>query len=219
MSNNCSNKTALDGINCETKRKRGRPKGSKNKPKSQPAILGRSVDDKPTCCSSFHTHLIEISEGSDVADAIITFARTHRGGQSGGVFVLSASGPIATACVCFTSLCQPMLLNGPCQLLSMTAIFLPGGDETMSACFGQLQGQVIWGKLAGPLMAAGKVVVVVATFGTSEAAEGGNVWSRLSDVESVARAADWAAADGVGNQSDKHRMAAAYFHGGVPSPF
>ncbi|KAG0485174.1 hypothetical protein HPP92_009253 [Vanilla planifolia] len=85
----------------------------------------------------------------------------------------------------------------------------------MSACFASCKGRSFWG-IGGPLMAAGKVVVVVATFGTSEAAEGGNVWSRLSDVESVARAADWAAADGVGNQSDIHRMAAAYLPGGVP---
>ncbi|KAG0487041.1 hypothetical protein HPP92_009136 [Vanilla planifolia] len=167
MSNDCSNNTALDGINGAAKRRRGRPKGSKNKPKTQTAISSHSIDDKPTCCSSFHPHLIEIPQGSDVADAISSFARRHSGG--GDVCVLSASGPIAKACVCFPSFCQPMELTAPCQLLSITAAFLPGGSESMSACFGRLQGQVIWGKVAGPLVAAGKVDVVVATFGTSEA--------------------------------------------------
>ncbi|KAG0487039.1 hypothetical protein HPP92_009134 [Vanilla planifolia] len=228
MSNDGGNNTVHDGMNGKAKRRRGRPKGSQNKAKSQPEIPGRSIDDKPTCCSSFHPHLIEIPEGSDVSDAIISFASRHSGGCGGGVCVLSASGPIAKACIYFPSLCQHVLLTAPCQLLSITAIFLPGGGKSMSACFRRLQGQAIWGKVAGPLMAAGKVDVVVTTFGTSEA--GGDFSVAPSAVRAAGimdlqtlpfeffmEADNGAVVARNGGETDIFKAAAAYFPGGYPS--
>uniref|UniRef100_A0ACD5V895 Uncharacterized protein n=1 Tax=Avena sativa TaxID=4498 RepID=A0ACD5V895_AVESA len=66
-----------------TRRRRGRPPGSKNKPKP-PIIVTR---DSPY---AFHSHILEVAAGADVAECLAEYAR--RRGR--GVCVLSGNGSV-----------------------------------------------------------------------------------------------------------------------------
>ncbi|PHT85752.1 AT-hook motif nuclear-localized protein 20 [Capsicum annuum] len=104
------------------RRPRGRPPGSKNKPKP-PIFVTR---DSP---NALRSHVMEVSGGSDVAESIAQFARRRQR----GVCVLSGNGSVANV-----TLRQPSS---------------PGG-----------QGQVVGGSVVGPLIAAGPVMIIAATF-------------------------------------------------------
>ena len=82
---------------------RGRPMGSKNKPKP-PVIITR---DSP---NALHSHILEVSPGADVAACVAEYAR--RRGR--GVCVLGASGAVADVVV------RGATLPGRFELLSLT---------------------------------------------------------------------------------------------------
>ncbi|PKU68505.1 Putative DNA-binding protein ESCAROLA [Dendrobium catenatum] len=149
--------TCCNGANIAAgKRKRGRPPGMKNKP----------VFPVATCtpdAASLHPHVLEIPAGGDVAETIAAFAR---GCRIFGVCVLSASGRIAAAVLWeATPYPSTITFQGSFDLLSMTATFLPGRSEgSLAVTLAAPQGQVLGGVVAGPVVAAGNVVVVAATF-------------------------------------------------------
>ncbi|KAI0507909.1 hypothetical protein KFK09_014037 [Dendrobium nobile] len=146
--------------NATAKRKRGRKPGSKNKPKNIP------VANCMPQVASLHQHVLEIHAGGDVAETIAAFAR---GCRNFGVCVLSASGPIAAA-VLWEASPYPSTLTfqGSFFLISFMATFLPGGSEgSMAVTLAGPHGQVLGGVVAGPVVAAGKVIVVAATFTSS----------------------------------------------------
>ncbi|CAN6918056.1 unnamed protein product [Brassica oleracea] len=142
------------------RRPRGRPAGSKNKPKP-PTIITR---DSPNVLRS---HVLEVTSGSDISEAVSTYA-TRRGC---GVCVLSATGAVTNV-----TIRQPaaptgggvITLHGRFEILSLTGTALPppappgAGGLTVYLAGGQ--GQVVGGNVAGSLIASGPVVLMAASF-------------------------------------------------------
>ncbi|KAK6254806.1 PPC domain - like 10 [Theobroma cacao] len=141
-----------------TRRPRGRPPGSKNKPKP-PIFVTR---DSP---NALRSHVMEVASGTDVAESIAQFARRRQR----GVCVLSGSGSVANV-----TLRQPaapgavVALHGRFEILSLTGAFLPGpappGSTGLTVYLAGGQGQVVGGSVVGSLIAAGPVMVIAATF-------------------------------------------------------
>ncbi|KAK4802155.1 hypothetical protein SAY86_000358 [Trapa natans] len=147
------------GGECEiTRRPRGRPAGSKNKPKP-PIIITRDS------ANALKTHVMEVADGCDVMESVVMFTRRrHR-----GVCILSGTGIVTNV-----TLRQPsssgsvVALRGRFEILSLVGSFLP--PPAPSAASGLTiylaggQGQVVGGSVVGPLMASGPVVVMAASF-------------------------------------------------------
>ncbi|OIT22091.1 PREDICTED: AT-hook motif nuclear-localized protein 20-like [Nicotiana attenuata] len=142
-----------------TRRPRGRPAGSKNKPKP-PIFVTR---DSP---NALRSHVMEVANGADVAESIAQFARKRQR----GVCVLSATGTVTNV-----TLRQPsapgsavMALHGRFEILSLTGAFLPGpappGSTGLTIYLAGGQGQVVGGSVVGPLVASGPVMVIASTF-------------------------------------------------------
>ncbi|CAL1387392.1 unnamed protein product [Linum trigynum] len=140
------------------RRPRGRPAGSKNKPKPPIVITKESPN-------SLRSHILEIGAGSDIAESVAGFAqRRHR-----GVSILSGNGVVSNV-----TLHQPaapggvIALHGNFELLSLSGSFLPApsppGAAGLTVYLAGGQGQVVGGRVVGPLVAAGPVMVVAATF-------------------------------------------------------
>ncbi|XP_022138676.1 AT-hook motif nuclear-localized protein 20-like [Momordica charantia] len=146
------------GVVIGNRRPRGRPPGSKNKPKP-PIILTR---DSPHV---LRTHVIEIAGGADVADSIAHFARRRQR----GVFVLSGSGTVADVTLRQSAASAAVIqLHGRFEILSLTGTFLPGrappGSTGLTVYLAGGQGQVVGGTVVGPLLAAGPIMLIAATF-------------------------------------------------------
>ncbi|KAI5659936.1 hypothetical protein M9H77_28729 [Catharanthus roseus] len=145
-------------IEVANRRPRGRPPGSKNKPKP-PIFVTR---DSP---NALRSHVMEVSNGSDIAESIANFARKRQR----GVCVLSASGTVTNV-----TLRQPsapgsvMALHGRFEILSLTGSFLPGpappGATGLTIYLAGGQGQVVGGSVVGSLVASGPVMVIASTF-------------------------------------------------------
>jgi predicted DNA-binding protein with PD1-like motif len=140
------------------RRPRGRPAGSKNKPKP-PIFVTR---DSP---NALRSHVMEVAGGADVAESIARFARRRQR----GVCVLSGAGTVADV-----ALRQPaapgavVALRGRFDILSLTGTFLPGpsppGATGLTVYLAGGQGQVVGGIVVGSLTAAGPVMVMASTF-------------------------------------------------------
>ncbi|KAG6419933.1 hypothetical protein SASPL_116447 [Salvia splendens] len=140
------------------RRPRGRPPGSKNKSKP-PTIVTR---DTP---NALGTHILEVSSGNDVVESVSAYAR--RRGR--GVCILSGSGAVSNV-----SLRQPggaapsVALQGRFEILSLSGTVLPPpappGAGGLSVFLAGGQGQVVGGSVVGPLVAAGPVVLMAASF-------------------------------------------------------
>ncbi|PKU87510.1 AT-hook motif nuclear-localized protein 19-like [Dendrobium catenatum] len=131
------------------KRGRGRPSGSKS-------------TRKPA--SFLRPHVLEISDGGDIAEATAILARC----LGGYVSILTANGPVSFAVLKHPSCSSTadltdLTLRGCYEILSISAAFV-GGDSSggISVTMAGMNGEVVGGNLTGPLVAAGKVVVVVA---------------------------------------------------------
>ncbi|OEL29106.1 AT-hook motif nuclear-localized protein 20 [Dichanthelium oligosanthes] len=140
------------------RRPRGRPPGSKNKPKP-PIFVTR---DSP---NALRSHVMEVAAGADIAESIAHFARRRQR----GVCVLSGAGTVADV-----ALRQPsapgavVALHGRFEILSLTGTFLPGpsppGATGLTVYLAGGQGQVVGGIVVGSLTAAGPVMVTASTF-------------------------------------------------------
>ncbi|KAI3517818.1 hypothetical protein L2E82_07375 [Cichorium intybus] len=145
-------------IETSNRRPRGRPPGSKNKPKP-PIFVTR---DSP---NALRSHVMEVESGTDVAESIAQFSRRRQR----GVCVMSASGTVMNV-----TLRQPtapgsvMALQGRFEILSLTGAFLPGpappGSTGLTIYLAGGQGQVVGGSVVGSLVASGPVMVIAATF-------------------------------------------------------
>ncbi|GKV12481.1 hypothetical protein SLEP1_g23618 [Rubroshorea leprosula] len=145
-------------IEAATRRPRGRPPGSKNKPKP-PIFVTR---DSPNALKS---HVMEIANGSDVAETLAQFARRRQR----GVCVLSGSGTVTNVTLRQSSAPGAvMALHGRFEILSLTGAFLPGpappGSAGLTIYLAGGQGQVVGGSVAGSLVASGPVMIIAATF-------------------------------------------------------
>ncbi|PSS21596.1 AT-hook motif nuclear-localized protein [Actinidia chinensis var. chinensis] len=144
-----------------TRRPRGRPAGSKNKPKP-PIIITR---DSP---NSLRSHVMEIANGSDIPDSLSAFAARRQR----GVCILSGTGSVVNV-----TLRQPtapgsvVTLHGHFEILSLSGSFLPPpappAASGLTIYLAGLQGQVVGGSVVGPLLASGPVVVMAASFGNA----------------------------------------------------
>ncbi|KAK4743882.1 hypothetical protein SAY87_010194 [Trapa incisa] len=147
--------------------KRGKVKsvGSVSKPKFEVENLGQWV-----ACSgaNFTPHIITVNAGEDVTMKIISFSQ--QGPQS--VCILSANGIIASV-----TLRQPdssggtLTYEGRFEILSLSGSFMPnetggtrGRSGGMSISLASPDGRVVGGGVAGLLVAASPVQVVVGSF-------------------------------------------------------
>ncbi|KAF8394304.1 hypothetical protein HHK36_020511 [Tetracentron sinense] len=145
-------------IEVGTRRPRGRPPGSKNKPKP-PIIVTR---DSPNALQS---HVMEVASGADIVESIAQFARRLQR----GVCVLSGSGAVANV-----TLRQPatpaatVALHGRFEILSLTGAFLPGpalsASSGLTVYLADGPGQVLGGSVVGTLVAVGPVLVIAVAF-------------------------------------------------------
>ncbi|PIA46468.1 hypothetical protein AQUCO_01500186v1 [Aquilegia coerulea] len=171
------------------KRPRGRPPGSKNKPKP-PLIITR---DTTTECA-MRPLFLELPNGIDVIEAIARF--THK--RNIGLTVLTASGSVTNVSLRQSSVnnsnttstpppppsngsSSTVIFNGRFEILSISATFLPPSlpirsSETVVSSTPLIlpssfmislvgpQGQIIGGSVAGSLVTAGTVFIIAASF-------------------------------------------------------
>ncbi|KAJ8447359.1 hypothetical protein Cgig2_013136 [Carnegiea gigantea] len=144
------------------RRPRGRPAGSKNKPKP-PIIITRDS------ANALRSHVMEVADGCDVVDSMAHFARRRQR----GVCVLSGTGAVANV-----TLRQPgappgtvVTLLGRFEILSLSGSILPPPAPPvasgLSIYLAGGQGQVVGGGVVGPLLASGPVVIMAASFGNA----------------------------------------------------
>ncbi|XP_054808850.1 AT-hook motif nuclear-localized protein 23-like [Prosopis cineraria] len=140
------------------RRPRGRPPGSKNKPKP-PVIITRES------ANTLRAHILEVGNGCDVFDCVATYARRRQR----GICILSGSGTVTNV-----TLRQPggagavVSLHGRFEILSLSGSFLPPpappGATSLTIYLGGGQGQVVGGSVVGELRAAGPVIVIASSF-------------------------------------------------------
>lgn len=141
------------------RRVRGRPPGSKNKPKP-PIIVTR---DTP---NALRSHVLEIMANADIMESVINYARK----RGRGVCIFSGTGTVSNV-----TLRQPAApsgsvinLHGRFELLSLTGTVLPPpappGAGGLSIFLSGGQGQVVGGTVVGPLIASTPVVLIAASF-------------------------------------------------------
>ncbi|KAK9735251.1 hypothetical protein RND81_04G193800 [Saponaria officinalis] len=113
----------------------------------------------------FTPHVINVAAGEDVNQKIILFMQQAKR----ELCILSASGSIASA-----ALRQPatsggsIAYQGRFDIVSLTGSYVrsdQGGKAGgLSACLSSENGQIVGGGVCGPLVAAGPVEVIIATF-------------------------------------------------------
>ncbi|KAM0072544.1 putative AT-hook motif nuclear-localized protein 15-29 [Helianthus debilis subsp. tardiflorus] len=171
------------------RRPRGRPPGSKNKPKP-PVIITRES------ANTLRAHILEISNGCDVFEAVADYARKRQR----GICIVSGTGTVNNV-----TLRQPaaagsvLTLHGRFEILSLSGSFLPPpappGATSLTIYLAGGQGQVVGGNVAGALVASGPVIVIAASF-TNVAYE------RLPLDEDEAAASSGGGAGGAGGDGD-----------------
>ncbi|XP_022897182.1 AT-hook motif nuclear-localized protein 23-like [Olea europaea var. sylvestris] len=140
------------------RRQRGRPPGSKNKPKP-PVIITRES------ANTLRAHILEVSNGCDVFEAVALYARKRQR----GICILSGTGTVNNV-----SLRQPaaagsvVTLHGRFEILSLSGSFLPPpappGATSLTIYLAGGQGQVVGGNVIGALIASGPVIIIAASF-------------------------------------------------------
>ncbi|KAK8705782.1 hypothetical protein V6N13_049374 [Hibiscus sabdariffa] len=154
------------GSASSTKKARGRPPGSVNKPKLYALGSGRV---------GFTPHVITVKVGEDVSSKIMSFSQ--HGPRA--ICILSANGAISNV-----TLCQPatsggtVTYEGRFEILSLSGSFLlseNGGQRSrtggLSVSLSGPDGRVLGGGVAGLLTAASPVQVVVGSFITDNRKE------------------------------------------------
>ncbi|XP_073298825.1 AT-hook motif nuclear-localized protein 18-like [Primulina huaijiensis] len=141
-----------------SRRPRGRPAGSKNKPKP-PIIITRDS------ANALRTHVMEISDGCDIMEGVANFARRRQR----GVCIMSGSGNVTNV-----TLKQPaspgaiVTLHGIFEILSLSGSFLPPpappAATGLTIYLAGGQGQVVGGSVVGQLLASGPVIIMAASF-------------------------------------------------------
>ncbi|XP_038876621.1 AT-hook motif nuclear-localized protein 23-like [Benincasa hispida] len=140
------------------RRSRGRPSGSKNKPKP-PVIITRES------ANTLRAHILEVNTGCDVFDSVATYARKRQR----GICILSGTGTVTNV-----TLRQPasagavVTLPGRFEILSLSGSFLPPpappGATSLTIFLAGGQGQILGGNVVGSLIASGPVIVIASSF-------------------------------------------------------
>lgn len=150
------------------KRRRGRPPGSKNKPRPPPVV---TRDVEPV--SAMRPHVLEVPAGGDVSRALAGFARR----RGVGICVLAGTGAVADVSLRHPSYSSPspagvVVFRGRYEIVSISATFLapsmspavPRVVRDLSVSLAGPHGQIVGGAVEGPLVAATTVVVLAAAF-------------------------------------------------------
>lgn len=156
--------SAEDGGTVEVARRpRGRPPGSKNKPKP-PIVITR--ENEP----SMAPFILEISGGSDIVDSLTRFTRR----RGVGMCVLTASGAVTNVTLRQPSTAAPagtVTFHGRFDILCLSAVLLNtapfnnnNGGFGFTISLAGPQGQIVGGKVVGPLLSSGTVYVIAASF-------------------------------------------------------
>ncbi|KAF5801118.1 putative AT-hook motif nuclear-localized protein 15-29 [Helianthus annuus] len=153
-----NNQTTSESGDGYGRRPRGRPPGSKNKPKP-PVIITRESGH------TLRAHILEISDGCDVFESVSDYARK----KQRGIYIVSGTGTVNNV-----SLRQPaaagsvLTLHGRFELLSLSGSFLPPpappGATSLTIFLAGGQGQLVGGNVVGALVASGPVIVIAASF-------------------------------------------------------
>ncbi|XP_076942846.1 AT-hook motif nuclear-localized protein 23-like [Bidens hawaiensis] len=177
-----TNTTTPGSADTSGRRPRGRPPGSKNKPKP-PVIITRES------ANTLRAHILEISNGCDVFESAADYARKRQR----GICIVSGTGTVNNV-----SLRQPasngsvLTLHGRFEILSLSGSFLPPpappGATSLTIYLAGGQGQVV----GGNVVASGPVIVIAASF-TNVAYE------RLPLEEDEAAGSGGGGGDGDGN--------------------
>lgn len=143
------------------RRPRGRPAGSKNKPKP-PIIITRDS------ANALRSHVMEIAGGCDIVDSVATFARRRQR----GVCVLSSSGAVTNVTLRQPSTPSAVVnLHGRFEILSLSGSFLPPpappAATGLTVYLAGGQGQIVGGSVVGALIASGPVIIMAASFGNA----------------------------------------------------
>ncbi|KAG6438031.1 hypothetical protein SASPL_102964 [Salvia splendens] len=141
------------------RRPRGRPPGSRNKPKP-PLFVTRDSNMSP--------YVLELPGGVDIVDSTARFCRK----RSVGLCLLSGNGAVVDV-----TLRQPsatpgatVTFHGRFEILSISATVLPPGATAAAAAapfavtVAGPQGQVVGGHVVGPLVSAGTIYLVGVNF-------------------------------------------------------
>ncbi|XP_077213478.1 AT-hook motif nuclear-localized protein 17-like [Tasmannia lanceolata] len=152
--------SSADGASIEVvRRPRGRPPGSKNKPKP-PIIITRDTE------SAMRPHVLEVPAGHDIVDAVARFAHS----RNVGLCVLTGSGTVANVSLRQPSGGPTVTFHGRFDILSISATFLPpsggatAGGNGFTISLAGAQGQIVGGSVAGTLLSAANVVLFAAVF-------------------------------------------------------
>ncbi|XP_014519651.1 AT-hook motif nuclear-localized protein 17-like [Vigna radiata var. radiata] len=151
------------------KRTRGRPLGSKNKPKlTLPINQNNEHDEKPI--------FIQIPKNSDVIETLIKFARDYKI----SITVRSASGSILNATLRDNQYgTSTFIVHGPFTLVSLTGTCIHNNSSGVSlssnvdlSCFFNISfcsnsGQSFIGIVGGKVMAGDNVVLTITVFRNS----------------------------------------------------
>lgn len=151
-----------DGATIEVvRRPRGRPPGSKNKPKP-PVIITRDSAEP-----AMSPYVLELPAGVDIIESTTRFCRK----RNMGLCLLNGNGVVTNV-----TLKQPsttpgttVTFHGRFDILSISATILPpGGAAAANGPFALSlagpQGQVVGGHVVGPLVSAGTIYLVAANF-------------------------------------------------------
>ncbi|KAK1431545.1 hypothetical protein QVD17_08005 [Tagetes erecta] len=141
------------------RRSRGRPPGSKNKPKP-PLIITREAPN------SLRSHIFEITAGADIIETLYTFARRRGRGLS----ILSGTGVVSDVTLRqpMDGLKTPVTVHGRFEIINLSGTVLPApapeNASGLSVFVSGGEGEVVGGVPAGPLVGLSSVVVVAVSF-------------------------------------------------------
>ncbi|GMI89655.1 AT-hook motif nuclear localized protein 17 [Hibiscus trionum] len=153
---------AADGDSIEVvRRPRGRPPGSKNKPK-QPVLVARELNNP-----AMSPYVLETPSGNDVVEVISDFCRR----KNIRICVLNGSRTVSNVTLRQLSSTPGAIItfHGRFDILSLSATVLPpttsyNVPNMFSITLAGPQGQIVGGFVAGSLVAADTVFMVAATF-------------------------------------------------------
>ncbi|XP_060173305.1 AT-hook motif nuclear-localized protein 17-like [Lycium barbarum] len=157
--------TANDGATIEVvRRPRGRPPGSKNKSKPAPHFIITARDDhveKPI----MSPYILEILTGVDVIDSVYRFCSK----QNTGLCILNGSGTVTNVTLKQPTINNVITLHGIFNILSISATIVTQSISRVvpngfSISLAGPQGQVVGGPVIGPLLSAGPVYLIAASF-------------------------------------------------------
>uniref|UniRef100_A0A0A0LJP1 PPC domain-containing protein n=1 Tax=Cucumis sativus TaxID=3659 RepID=A0A0A0LJP1_CUCSA len=155
--------SSADGASIEVARRpRGRPPGSKNKPKPAAVVVANRDAEPP-----MSPYVLEVPGGSDIVEAISRFCRR----RNTGLCILNAYGTVGDV-----TLRQPasspvgtVTFHGRFDILSVCATFVPQTTSFpipngFTITLAGPQGQIFGGLVAGSLIGVGTVYVIAASF-------------------------------------------------------